>query len=103
MRKAEIGENEIKFFLTHLKNGSIDNIMYWWTLIAIFINSVYLYDGDDDGNKKLKYIKRDAFMHVQFRTYKNDTLFGADYHKLRDFLIALDSHNYHFGRWDWGS
>jgi len=40
-------------------------------------------------------------MAIQFRTYDNDTRFGADYYKLRNFLIKLDSHNYHFGRWDW--
>jgi len=28
-------------------------------------------------------------------------LFGEDYVALRNFLIKLNSHNYHFGRWDW--
>ena len=40
-------------------------------------------------------------MTVQFHTYRPDPLFGADYHALRAFLVALDSANYHFGRWDW--
>lgn len=40
-------------------------------------------------------------MSVVFRTYVPEPLFGEDYHKLRAFLIRLDSHNYHFGRWDW--
>ena len=40
-------------------------------------------------------------MNITFRTYRNDTLFGEDYHKLRQFLIELDSSNYAFGRWDW--
>ena len=40
-------------------------------------------------------------MSTQFRTYQNDVLLGGDYRRLRDFLIGLDSHNYHFGRWDW--
>jgi hypothetical protein len=40
-------------------------------------------------------------MSTQFKTYSPEPLFGDDYEKLRDFLIKLDSHNYHFGRWDW--
>lgn len=40
-------------------------------------------------------------MSVTFRNYKTDTFYGADYNKVRNFLIELDSHNYHFGRWDW--
>ncbi|MCL2704451.1 MAG: GNAT family N-acetyltransferase [Defluviitaleaceae bacterium] len=36
-----------------------------------------------------------------FRNYNPDPLFGDDYYALRNFLIKLDSHNYHFGRWDW--
>ena len=38
---------------------------------------------------------------INFRQYKNTTLYGEDYNRVRDFLIELDSHNYHFGRWDW--
>ena len=40
-------------------------------------------------------------MSVKFRQYKNITFYGDDYNNVRDFLIELDSHNYHFGRWDW--
>jgi GNAT superfamily N-acetyltransferase len=40
-------------------------------------------------------------MSVGFRTYKNTALYGDDYNSVRNFLIELDSHNYHFGRWDW--
>jgi GNAT superfamily N-acetyltransferase len=40
-------------------------------------------------------------MSVTFRTYKNTALYGEDYNNIRNFLIELDSHNYHFGRWDW--
>jgi GNAT superfamily N-acetyltransferase len=40
-------------------------------------------------------------MSVQFRTYQNDNRFGADYNKVRDFLLRLDDCNYPFGRWDW--
>jgi hypothetical protein len=40
-------------------------------------------------------------MAVKFRTYKDDTLYGSDYNHIREFLIELDSHNYHYGRWDW--
>lgn len=40
-------------------------------------------------------------MAVIFRKYDPDPPFGRDYDKLREFLLMLDSHNYHFGRWDW--
>jgi len=40
-------------------------------------------------------------MPVTFRNYNPNPLFGEDYNALRNFLIKLDSHNYHFGRWDW--
>lgn len=40
-------------------------------------------------------------MPITFRTCNPEPRFGDDYEKLRDFLIKLDSHNYHFGRWDW--
>ncbi|MDR0443537.1 MAG: GNAT family N-acetyltransferase [Treponema sp.] len=40
-------------------------------------------------------------MSVKFRPYQNITLYGDDYNRVRDFLIELDSSNYHFGRWDW--
>ncbi len=35
---------EVKFFLTALKRGDPDNIKHRKTLIAIFVNSIYLYD-----------------------------------------------------------
>jgi GNAT superfamily N-acetyltransferase len=40
-------------------------------------------------------------MPATFRNYNPNPLFGEDYYALRNFLIKLDSHNYHFGRWDW--
>jgi GNAT superfamily N-acetyltransferase len=40
-------------------------------------------------------------MSVKSRQYENITLYGDDYNRVRDFLIELDSHNYHYGRWDW--
>ena len=40
-------------------------------------------------------------MAIKFRTYINDTKFGEDYYKLRDFLLQLNDSSYHFGRWDW--
>jgi len=40
-------------------------------------------------------------MAVTYRTYNNDTMFGSDYYKLRDFLLRLGDINYPFGRWDW--
>ena len=32
-------------------------------------------------------------MSVNFRQYKNITLYGDDYNNVRDFLIKLDNHN----------
>ena len=40
-------------------------------------------------------------MPVTFRTYRNDTLYSADYYRLRKFLLQLDNHSCPFGRWDW--
>ena len=40
-------------------------------------------------------------MSIHFRTYKNETRFGDDYRKIRQFLIDLNNCNYPFGRWDW--
>ena len=40
-------------------------------------------------------------MSVAFKKYNPTHLFGEDYYALRKFLIKLDNHNYHFGRWDW--
>ncbi len=40
-------------------------------------------------------------MPVTFRRYQPEPLFGADYSKIRSFLIQLNDHNFHFGRWDW--
>lgn len=39
-----ISENEIRFFLTQMKNGNANDIMYRKTLINTFINRIYLYD-----------------------------------------------------------
>ena len=40
-------------------------------------------------------------MSAKFRRYDNSAIYGNDYNSVRNFLIELDSHNYHFGRWDW--
>ena len=40
-------------------------------------------------------------MPITFRNYNPAPLFGEDYYALRNFLVKLDSHDYHFGRWDW--
>ena len=40
-------------------------------------------------------------MAVSFRQYNPEPLLDGDYTLMRDFLIQLDDHNYHFGRWDW--
>jgi ribosomal protein S18 acetylase RimI-like enzyme len=40
-------------------------------------------------------------MAVTFRNNCQILGFGADYYKIRDFLITLDYPTFHFGRWDW--
>lgn len=40
-------------------------------------------------------------MNIAMRQFNPEPLFGEDYVKLRSFLVAQDSHNYSFGRWDW--
>ena len=37
-------ESEIRFFLTSLKNGNADDIVYRKALINTFVNTIYLYD-----------------------------------------------------------
>lgn len=37
-------ESEIKFFLSQLKKGNVNDIKYNRALISIFVNSIYLYD-----------------------------------------------------------
>lgn len=44
LRHIELTETDIKFFLTRLKDGDINDIKYRKTLVNIFVNSVYLYD-----------------------------------------------------------
>ena len=44
MEKTQVDEDEIKFFLSKIRSGDIDDIKYKRALIAIFINAVYLYD-----------------------------------------------------------
>jgi len=40
-------------------------------------------------------------MAVVFRNYDPEPLFGKDYRAFREFLLKLDNHTYHFGRFDW--
>ena len=40
-------------------------------------------------------------MSIEFRNNCKILNFGADYHKIRSFLVKLDYPTYHFGRWDW--
>lgn len=44
MQYVSLNASEIKFFLTQLKNGDINDIQYRKMLINVFVNSVYLYD-----------------------------------------------------------
>ena len=44
MRALPIEYSEIKFFLTNIRNGNIDDLKYQKALIATLINKIYLYD-----------------------------------------------------------
>lgn len=44
MGQVSITFPEIKFFLTQLKNGNINDLKYRKTLINVFVNAIYLYD-----------------------------------------------------------
>ena len=44
MRALPIEYSEIKFFLTSIRNGNIDDLKYQKALIATLINKIYLYD-----------------------------------------------------------
>lgn len=43
-KQVSLNPNDIKFFLTQLKDGNIDDIRYRKLLINVFINAVFLYD-----------------------------------------------------------
>lgn len=40
-------------------------------------------------------------MNIKFRSYQNDTRYGNDYNKIREFLLKLGNPGYLYGRWDW--
>jgi hypothetical protein len=42
MEKTEIDETKVRFFLTQLRKGDINDIKYKRAIIAIFINAIYL-------------------------------------------------------------
>lgn len=43
-QQVSISEVEVKFFLTQLKKGSINDEKYRSTLVNVFVNAIYLYD-----------------------------------------------------------
>lgn len=43
-KHVTLSETEIRFFLTSLKSGDINDLKYRKTLIKIFVNSIYLFD-----------------------------------------------------------
>ena len=43
-KSVTLTEPEIRFFLTALKSGDVNDMKYRRTLITIFVNSVYLFD-----------------------------------------------------------
>lgn len=44
LQQVSISEVEVKFFLTQLKKGSINDEKYRSTLVNVFVNAIYLYD-----------------------------------------------------------
>ncbi len=44
LSQVSLTEDEIMFFLSHLKNGNINDEKYRRTLVNMFVNSIYLYD-----------------------------------------------------------
>lgn len=44
MKALPLELSEIKFFLSNLRNGSIDDIKYQKTLVSVLVNKIYLYD-----------------------------------------------------------
>lgn len=40
-------------YLTRIRNGSEDNILYRQSLVNIYVDSIYLYDTPDGKNKKI--------------------------------------------------
>ena len=61
MTKNELDETEVKFFLHHLKNGSFDDLEYKRALIAVFVNSIHLYD---DGRVRMIFNASDRAVEV---------------------------------------
>ena len=43
-RHINLGEQEIRFFLSQLKKGNIKDVKYQRTLISVLVNAVYVYD-----------------------------------------------------------
>ena len=41
---VRLTEQQVRFFLTALKNGDVDDVKYRKALISVFVNKIYLYD-----------------------------------------------------------
>lgn len=44
VRRVDLGEEEITFFMLKLRNGDFNDMQYRRILITVFINAIYLYD-----------------------------------------------------------
>ena len=55
--KLQNGKNvtveDVIDYLTRIRNGSEDNILYRQSLVNIYVDSIYLYDTPDGKNKKI--------------------------------------------------
>ena len=106
---------KVKFFLTQLKNGNINDIKYRKTLISVFINRIYLYDDKitiifNSGDKTVtindillseieKEHKQNEFCLCSGLCYdvtndKNSSWCSASLHYLHDYIIFLISTRY---------
>ncbi|MCP1103557.1 site-specific DNA recombinase [Aequitasia blattaphilus] len=83
IKKADITENEIRYWLFSFRAGDIDDTAFSIRLINTFVNRVYLYDNyliivynftDGDGNKKAI----EAEIERIEKDYTAQNLFGSD-------------------------
>ena len=76
---VNLTEEAIKFFLEDLKSGNIDDIKYRKTLIAVFVNRIYLYDDKltiimNVGNKKVT-VNSSLLQEINTNLKKTSSLF----------------------------
>jgi len=63
MEKVDLDENEIKFFLHHLRLGNVNDLEYKRALIAIFVNEIHLFD---DGRTRIIFNASDRAVEIDY-------------------------------------